>query len=94
MNISLDSEQVLTHHVHLVQGKLLLLAFLLANVEDTFEVLVLVELGNVARVQHTVDVFEHLLVDDLGVHKEEGRWLAFDTSLHEAELEVISPVTH
>jgi hypothetical protein len=56
MDIGFDKQQVLRHHVHLVEGKLLLLAFLLTNLEDSFQVFILVQLWYISRVQNTINV--------------------------------------
>mmetsp|Transcript_11712 Transcript_11712/g.17848 ORF Transcript_11712/g.17848 Transcript_11712/m.17848 type:complete len:936 (+) Transcript_11712:4723-7530(+) len=94
MNVALDSLQVLREHIHFVESHALLLALLFTDSEDAFKVLVLVELRNIAGVQDVVDIFKHLLVDDLGINEQEGGDLGFDTGLHEAELQVVSPISH
>jgi len=67
MDVCLDSKQVLTKHVHLVQGHLFSLAFLLTNHVDAFIVFIFVQLWYVTGVKHIVDILEHLLVDNLCV---------------------------
>ena len=70
------------------------MALLLTHSENALEVLGLVELGNVSGVEYVVDIFQHLLVDDLGIHKQERGDLGFDTCLHQAELKIVSPICH
>lgn len=94
MNVLLDASQVALEHVHLVNSEASSGTLSLSDHVDPFKVLCLVESWNIARVQNIVDVFKHLLVDDLGVHKEERCGLAIDTSLHENSLGILSPITH
>lgn len=94
MQVSLHSIQVLSEHVHLVDGKSFLLAFLLSNSEDALKVLGLVELRYIARVEYVVDIFKHLLLYDLSIHEQERGNETRHTALHQAEFKVVSPVVH
>lgn len=94
MHISLDTVQVATEHVHLVDGQLSAVALVLTNSKDGLEIFSLVQLWDVTRVQDSVDVLEHILVDNLSINKQESSLFGLDTSLHQDEFKIIAPVGH
>jgi hypothetical protein len=94
MDISFDSSEVLTEHVHLVNWKLLLQALLSSNSIYSFQIFSFIELGDISGVKYVVDILKHLFIDDLGVHEQEGGHFAIHTSLHKNKLQVFSPVSH
>ena len=94
MDVLLNAVQIALEHVHFVHRQALPRALGLSNVVDGLEVLILVEAGHVTRIQNVVDVFQHLLVDDLRVHEEERGRFGLHASLHQAGLSVLSPVAH
>ena len=77
MNVFLYAQDVLAHYVHFAQLDAFALALRLAHAGDVLQVVGLVEVGNVSGVQDVVHVFEHLLVDYLGVDQEEDDSLVF-----------------
>lgn len=94
MHVGFHSLQVLAKHVHLVDCKSLLLAGCFTNSKDALKVFSLVQLRNITRVEHIINVLKHLLVDNLGINEQEGSYQTTYTTLHQAELEVISPIGH
>jgi hypothetical protein len=82
MNVLLYTANVTSEHVHLRNLNVLLHANNLSDLEDGLIVFNFIEIGYISRVQDVIDIFKHLLVDDLGVNKEEGCLLIFNTSLH------------
>lgn len=94
MHIGLDTGNICSGHVHLVEGQAFLLAFLPTNCHDGVHIFSFIELRHCTRVENTIDVFEHLLIYDLGINEEERSNLAFCTSLHQALFEIVTPVLH
>jgi hypothetical protein len=66
----------------------------LTNLEEWLKVLSLVEVRYITGIEDVVDVLQHLLVDDLGVHKDESCGFIVNTSLHQGFLCIVSPVLH
>lgn len=67
VNVSLDSDQILGEDVGFCWRKTFLRAISLTSCRDILHIFLLVDTGYVATVENVVDVFQHLLVDDLSV---------------------------
>jgi hypothetical protein len=61
-------------------------ALCLSYSEDRLEILILVKLGNITRVQNCIDIFKLIFIDNLGINEKESSLLRFVTSLHEHNL--------
>ncbi len=94
MDVLLDSGQIDRENVHFVGLQSLLHAVSLAAIHYFFHVFLVVEIGHVPRVEHVVEVFEHLLVNDLGVHEQETEWLVLEACAQQSFLDVVPPVFH
>lgn len=94
MNVTLNLTQICLEHVHHCQLKILLLANLFSDFVNGFHVFGFVQIWNVSRIENVVYVLKHLLVDNLGVDKQEACLLVLGTSLKQGFLGIFSPVLH
>ena len=94
MSVLHDTAKVSGEHVHLRNSDLLLNALVFTDLENRLHIFNSVQVWHITTIEDIVDVLEHLLIHDLGVDEEEGCWLVLDTSLHEANFDVFSPVHH
>lgn len=92
MHIPSYSGQLHLEHVERCLVDTLLLAVLLGLFVLFLQVWGFVQVGDVAGVEHAVHVFEHFVVDDLGVDEQEGGLDALRAGLHQALLHVFLPV--
>ena len=69
MDVLLYANQILSVDVHFVRDNLPLLALDLAGFLYVVHLLLIIDVGDIPRIQNIVNILEHLLVDDLSVHK-------------------------
>mmetsp|Transcript_24992 Transcript_24992/g.71841 ORF Transcript_24992/g.71841 Transcript_24992/m.71841 type:complete len:543 (-) Transcript_24992:316-1944(-) len=65
-----------------------------ARRRDGFEVLVRVEVRDIAAVQNVVDCLDEVLLDDLRVAEQENVNFVFDATLHQALLQIVFELDH
>lgn len=94
VDVANDTGQVGHEHVQNGHSDTLIDTRVLTNLLDGFHVFLLVEIGYITTIEDVVDILEHLLVDNLGVDKDEGGWFVLNSSLHEHCLYIFAPVHH
>lgn len=94
MDVVFNSEQVLSEDVHFIGLESLFETVRLTGRDDLIHVFVVVDASHVARIQNGVQVFQHLLVDDLGVCKQETCHFVLQPCLHQTFLDVFPPALH
>lgn len=94
MTVGLDSIQVLLEHVHLADSDSFTLALLATYSHDRLLILGLVQAWHVTRVKDSVNILKHILIDDLGIDKQESGGFCLNTTLHKHGLQVVAPITH
>lgn len=83
MDVGFDSVQVALKHVHLRDCDLLPCALNPPDVLYRLFIFSFVQPRHVTRVEHCVDIFKHVLIDDLSVYEEEGSRFALNTADHQ-----------
>ena len=94
MDVFLNNSKISLEHIHLRDLKVLFHTDQFSHLENGLQILSLIEIRNITRVQNVVDILKHLFIDDLGIDEYEVGWLVFTTSLHENFLNIFSPVLH
>ncbi len=94
VDVSLNSDQILGKDVGFCRWQTLFGAVTLACCCNIFHVLFLINACHIAAVQDTIDVFQHLFVDNLSIAEQETDWLVLQTCQQEHLFNVFSPWPH
>lgn len=92
VDVRLESVKILLEHIQRNHWHVFLHAQCLADLVDGFVVFLFVEVADITTVENIVDVFKHLLLNDLGVHENERSGFVVATALHEHLLHIFAPV--
>jgi len=67
MNVTFNSSEIHRKDVHFVGLKIFLRAVSLTIRNYILHILIVIEVSYISRVKNIIDVFKHLLVDDLSI---------------------------